>query len=159
MAGNLTARLAAFGVSLGAAAGAAWLVAPAEFRAALGLGAGETAPAKTTGGWGTAAAPAPEPPLIDLSALKWMAWTPETGAFFLFILACLALMTGLELTRPGGNPRRGALGLETTRGDRLFMSLLGSAWILLAWLGVMGTPLWGGLAIALAWSALLFWKA
>jgi len=68
-------------------------------------------------------------------------------------------MTGLELTRPGGNPRRGALGLETTRGDRLFMSLLGSAWILLAWLGLMGTPLWGGLAIALAWSALLFWKA
>ena len=44
---------------------------------------------------------------------------------------------------PGGGPRRGILGLDTTRGDRLFISLLGSAFIFLAWLGLMGTPLWG----------------
>ena len=34
---------------------------------------------------------------------------------------------------PGGSPRKGILGLDTTRGDRLFVSLLGSAFIHLAW--------------------------
>jgi predicted small integral membrane protein len=53
---------------------------------------------------------------------------------------------------PGGAPRRGILGLDTTRGDRLFISLLGSAFIFLAWLGIMGAPLWapGGIAILYA---------
>ncbi|MEM9146564.1 MAG: DUF2160 domain-containing protein [Pseudomonadota bacterium] len=88
-----------------------------------------------------------------------MAWTPATGAFFLFILACLATMTALEIFRPGGAPRHGILGLETTRGDRLFISLLGSGYIFLAWLGLFGTPLWGGLAIALLWAGAVFWKA
>ena len=42
---------------------------------------------------------------------------------------------------PGGSPRRGILGLDTTRGDRLFVSLLGSAFIHLAWLGIVGVML------------------
>jgi predicted small integral membrane protein len=33
----------------------------------------------------------------------------------------------LEWRSPGGAPRRGILGLDTTRGDRLFITLLGSA--------------------------------
>jgi predicted small integral membrane protein len=64
----------------------------------------------------------------------------------------------LEWRSPGGAPRRGILGLDTTRGDRLFISLLGTAFIFLGWLGLMGTPLWGGLAISLAWSAFVFRK-
>ena len=56
----------------------------------------------------------------------------------------------------GGAPRRGVLGLDTTRGDRLFITLLGSAFIFLAWLGIMGTPLWGGLAISLAYGFAVF---
>jgi len=35
-------------------------------------------------------------------------------------------------------PRRGVLGIDTTRGDRLFITLLGSAFINLAWLGLLG---------------------
>ena len=42
----------------------------------------------------------------------------------------------------GGSPRKGILGLDTTRGDRLFVSLLGSAFIHLAWLGLVGSVLW-----------------
>lgn len=87
-----------------------------------------------------------------------MAWTPETGAFFLAILAALALMTGLEIASPGGAPRRGVLGLETTRGDRLFLTLLGAAFLTLGWLGLVGLPLWGGLGLALAWGVFVFWK-
>ena len=88
--------------------------------------------------------------------LGWMAWTWPTAAFFLGVFASIALMGLLEWRAPGGAPRRGILGLDTTRGDRLFITLLGSAFIFLGWLGVMGTPLWGGLVIALLWGGLVF---
>jgi len=88
----------------------------------------------------------------------WMAWTWPTAAFFIFVFACIATMGLLEWRSPGGAPRLGVLGLETTRGDRMFISLLGSAFIFLGWLGLMGTPLWGGLAIAIAWGTFVFWK-
>ncbi|MEJ8574917.1 DUF2160 domain-containing protein [Microbaculum marinum] len=88
--------------------------------------------------------------------LSWMAWTGPTAAFFCFIVLCLAAMTVWELKSPGGAPRHGILGLDTTRGDRLFISLLGSAFIFLAWLGLMGTPLWAPLAIAIVWALLVF---
>ena len=88
--------------------------------------------------------------------LSWMAWTWPTAAFFIFILLCLGGMMIWEWRRPGGDPRRGILGLDTTRGDRLFISLLGSAFIFLAWLGIFGTPLWGALVIALAYGFAVF---
>jgi predicted small integral membrane protein len=90
--------------------------------------------------------------------LEWMAWTWQTAIFFGFVFACVALMGVLEWLRPGGAPRHGILGLETTNGDRLFISLLGSAYLLLGWLGIMGTPLWGGLALAVLWTSFVFWK-
>jgi predicted small integral membrane protein len=88
--------------------------------------------------------------------LSWMAWTWPTAAFFAFIALCLACMTVWELRAPSGGPRRGILGLDTTRGDRLFITLLGSAYIFLAWLAFMGTPLWGGLGIALVYAFVVF---
>jgi predicted small integral membrane protein len=48
------------------------------------------------------------------------------------------------------------LGIETTPGDRLFLSLLGSAFICLAWLAFFGAPLWGALACCLIWAAGVF---
>ncbi|MFO1061216.1 MAG: DUF2160 domain-containing protein [Dongiaceae bacterium] len=90
--------------------------------------------------------------------LSWMAWTWPTAAFFVFILACLIVMTLWERARPGGGERRGILGLDTTRGDRLFISLLGSAFVFLAWLGLVGMPLWAPLGIALAgWFVVFRW--
>ena len=71
-----------------------------------------------------------------MSVLSWMAWTWETAAFFLFIACLLVGMTIWEWRRPAARRRRGILGLDTTRGDRLFISLLGSAFIHLAWLGL-----------------------
>ncbi len=90
--------------------------------------------------------------------LGWMAWTWPTAAFFLFVFGCIALMGILEWRAPGGAPRHGILGLETTRGDRLFISLLGSAFVFLGWLGLIGPPLWGGLVLALIWIGFVFWK-
>jgi predicted small integral membrane protein len=88
--------------------------------------------------------------------LSWMAWTWPTVAFFVFIGLCLAAMAVWEWRRPGGAPRRGILGLDTTRGDRLFITLLGSAFIFLSWLGFLGTPLWGALVISLAYGFAVF---
>jgi len=82
---------------------------------------------------------------------SWMAWTKPTAAFFLFIAFCITAMAAWEWKSPGGDPRRGILGLDTTRGDRLFITLLGSAFLFLAWLGIFGTPLWGALLIVLAY--------
>ncbi len=86
----------------------------------------------------------------------WMAWTRATAAFFIFIFASIGAMGVWEYYSPGGGPRHGIFGLDTTRGDRLFITLLGSCFLFLAWLGVYGTPLWGGLALALIWAFVVF---
>ena len=88
--------------------------------------------------------------------LSWMAWTWETALFFAVIAVLLVIMTVWELRRPGGNPRYGILAIETTRGDRLFISLLGSAFIHLAWLGILGSPLWGALVVSLIYALCVF---
>ncbi len=89
-------------------------------------------------------------------SLSWMAWTWPTAAFFVFVALCLGTMVLWEMRRPGGAPRRGVLGLDTTRGDRLFITLLGSAFIFLGWLGLLGTPLWGAFAVSLAYGFAVF---
>jgi len=90
------------------------------------------------------------------SGLGWMAWTWQTALFFGVIVALLVLMTVLELRAPGGAPRRGILGLTTTRGDRLFISLLAAGYIHLLWLAFFGTPLWGASALSLLIAWVLF---
>ena len=94
-------------------------------------------------GWGKVAAKKEEVGFSWTAPLWpdfWMAWTPATFLLFCGIFSAMAVITVLEIRRPGGDERRGVLGLTTTRGDRLFISLLGAAYIFLAWLGVMGQP-------------------
>ena len=86
----------------------------------------------------------------------WMAWTFPTALFFLVIFLLLALMAVWEYASPGGNPRVGVLRFETTRGDRLFVSLLGSAFIHLAWLGLIGSNLWWALALSVVYAIGVF---
>ena len=90
--------------------------------------------------------------------LAWMAWTWQTAAFFVFVFGSIGAMGVWEYLSPGGNPRRGAFALETTRGDRLFITLIGASFIFLIWLGLYGTPLWGGLVLSLAWAFFVFRK-
>ena len=91
--------------------------------------------------------------MLDLS---WMAWTWPTAVFFIAIAVFLCCMTVWEFRSPGGGQRRGILTLETTRGDRLFISLLGSALIHLAWLGLMDGPLWIASILCLFYAAAVF---
>lgn len=93
---------------------------------------------------------------MKLSLLGWMAWTWQTAAFFVAILLMLIGMMIWEWRVPGGSPRRGILGLSTTRGDRLFISLLASAYVHLAWLAVLQVPLWGATLSSLALAVLVF---
>ena len=88
--------------------------------------------------------------------LGWMAWTFETAAFFAAIASLLVAMTIWEVVVPGGGRRRGILAIETTRGDRLFIALLGGAYIHLAWLGLLGSPLWGAMAVTLLFAGAVF---
>ncbi|HEY5819064.1 MAG TPA: DUF2160 domain-containing protein [Mesorhizobium sp.] len=84
--------------------------------------------------------------------LSWMAWTWPTATFFIVIALLIASMGIWEYFSPGGNPRVGVLRFETTRGDRLFLSLLGSAFINLAWLGLVGPNLWWALALSIVYA-------
>jgi predicted small integral membrane protein len=88
--------------------------------------------------------------------LSWMAWTWPTALFFVTIALLIASMGVWEYFSPGGNERYGVLGIVTTRGDRLFISLLGAAYIHLAWLGFFGPPLWWALAISLVYAVFVF---
>ena len=87
---------------------------------------------------------------------SWMAWTTPTAIFFIVILSLILSMAVWEYLSPGGNPRTGILRFETTRGDRLFVSLLGSAFINLAWLGLVGPNLWWALALSVVYAIGVF---
>ena len=86
----------------------------------------------------------------------WMAWTLETALFFGVIALLLVAMMVWEWRMPGGSPRRGVLRIETTRGDRLFISLLAAAYVHLGWLALFGTPLWGATIASLILALLVF---
>jgi predicted small integral membrane protein len=88
--------------------------------------------------------------------LSWMAWTWPTATFFIVIFVLLVAMGVWEYLRPGGQPRVGVLRFETTRGDRLFVSLLGSAFITLGWLGLVGPSLWWALALSVVYAIGVF---
>jgi predicted small integral membrane protein len=70
-----------------------------------------------------------------------MAWTLPTALFFVAIALTLALYTALGFVAPS-SPRRGFLPVATTRGDRLFIGLLASAYINLAWAGSTDASQW-----------------
>lgn len=78
--------------------------------------------------------------------MDWMAWTLSTALFFGCIAAALTVMSVLAIKRPS-TPRVGVLGIETARGDRLFLTLLGSAFINLAWIGLTDLPQYFALII------------
>jgi predicted small integral membrane protein len=89
--------------------------------------------------------------------MEWMAWTLPTALFFTAIVVMLISMTVWQVVSPTIE-RRGFLPIATTRGDRLFIGLLTSAYIHLAWLGLTDYSLWWASGIALLWMiALMRW--
>lgn len=88
--------------------------------------------------------------------LSWMAWTKPTAIFFIVIACLLISMIIWETIKPGGGPRVGILRFETTRGDRLFLSLLGSAFIHLGWLIFASSNLWWAMGVSIVYAIAVF---
>jgi predicted small integral membrane protein len=86
--------------------------------------------------------------------LGWMVWTVPTAIFFAVIAVVLVGMTVWQVAAPSPE-RRGFLPIPTTPGDRLFVGLLVSAYLQLAWIGLTDASLWIALAISLVWMAIV----
>lgn len=87
--------------------------------------------------------------------MGWMHWTAPTAAFFAALIALLVAMAVWEIRSPTVR-RRGWLRVATTRGDRLFLGLLLTAALVLAWVGLFDSPPWPAFGIAvLAMAAIL----
>ncbi len=87
--------------------------------------------------------------------LDWMAWTWETAGFFGAIASALVVLTLLAAYRPE-KPRRGILGFPTTRGDRFFVSLIGTAYIFIFFLCTGGEVFWYPVAAAVLFAVAMF---
>src|SRR6202048_4601282 len=70
--------------------------------------------------------------------IAWMAWTLPTAIFFVLLSMTLAVMTWLAAVYPEAE-RVGVLRIPTTRGDRLFISLITAGVIHLFWIAFSGT--------------------
>jgi predicted small integral membrane protein len=90
--------------------------------------------------------------------IAWMAWTPPTAIFFVLLAMTLAVMTWLAVAYPEAE-RVGILRIPTTRGDRLFISLIMAAVIHLLWVAFAGTdtiatlPVGEGIELSSLWLA------
>jgi predicted small integral membrane protein len=93
-----------------------------------------------------------------MEGIAWMAWTLPTAIFFALLAATLCVMTWLAITYPEAE-RVGILRFPTTRGDRLFVSLIMAAVIHLLWIGLVGTdtvatlPVGEGIELSSLWFA------
>jgi predicted small integral membrane protein len=93
-----------------------------------------------------------------MESIAWMAWTPPTAIFFALLAGTLAVMTWLAVGYPEAE-RVGILRIPTTRGDRLFVSLILAAVIHLLWIGLVGTdpiatiPVGEGIELSSLWLA------
>lgn len=94
---------------------------------------------------------------------SWMVWTTPVAVFFTCIVLMLIGMTVWEIRSPTVE-RKGFLPMKTTRGDRLFIGLLGAAYINLAFVGVAGwlaqwlsleqePSIWVSFVISMLWLA------
>src|SRR5574338_1622329 len=95
-----------------------------------------------------------------MDSIAWMAWTLPTALFFAALACTLAVMTWLAAVYPEAE-RVGVLRIPTTRGDRLFVSLIVAAVIHLLWIAFVGTdpiatlPIGEGVEISSLWLATL----
>ena len=93
-----------------------------------------------------------------MESIAWMAWTPPTALFFALLAGTLAVMTWLAVAYPEAE-RVGILHIPTTRGDRLFISLVLAAVIHLLWIAFVGIdplltlPIGEGVEISSLWLA------
>ena len=81
---------------------------------------------------------------------EWIAWTRPTAIFLILIALMIVFMTIYGIVKPAIS-RKGFLPISTTRGDRLYIGLLGFFVINLTWLGISNASQWIAVAIAAVW--------
>ncbi|GGX74687.1 DUF2160 domain-containing protein [Saccharospirillum salsuginis] len=86
--------------------------------------------------------------------MAWMSWTLPTALFFLSIFLILVGMTAWQIASPSVE-RKGFLPLETTRGDRLFIGLLSSAYIHLAFVALTEVHIAVATVLSVIWMSFL----
>ncbi len=95
---------------------------------------------------------------VAMEHIAWMAWTLPTAIFFVMMALTLGAMTWLAAAYPEAE-RVGVLRIPTTRGDRLFISLVLAAVIHLLWIAFVGIdpiatlPIGEGVEISSLWLA------
>ena len=90
--------------------------------------------------------------------LTWMAWTWPTAAFFVAVVLSIVIMGSGKISAPAAT--RAAASSASTRRVATACSFPGSApasFTSAGW-AFYGTPLWGALAIAIAWFVFVFRK-
>ena len=87
-------------------------------------------------------------------SLNWMVWTVPTAIFFGVIAVTIVVMAVWQIVAPSPE-RRGFLPIPTTPGDRLFIGLVVSGYVVLTWIGLTYASLWFALAISLVWMAVV----
>lgn len=90
-----------------------------------------------------------------MSPLEWMAWTTPTALFFVAVILMLIGTTVLGLRSPSVARKGYILPMPTTRGDRLYVGLIGCAFIMLAWLGLRDESSLIAVGICVVWLALI----
>jgi len=87
---------------------------------------------------------------MPVGPLEWMAWTTPTAIFFVVIVVMLGTMAIVSARSPS-QVRKGFLPIATTRGDRLYIGLIITAFINLFWLGLTDFSQLGAVAISVVW--------
>lgn len=74
--------------------------------------------------------------------MSWMLWTMPTAAFFIGIVVLLVIMTIWQMIQPTSERRGWIIPMRTTRGDRLFIGLLASAYLCAIWIALIPLTKW-----------------
>lgn len=91
--------------------------------------------------------------LVD--EFRWMQWNWAGTLFFSFLFLSISGLTIWDVFAPG-NRRRGFLPMPTTRGDRLFIGIMGSIGLSLLWLAIIGNQaLWLVLIVVVLFNIVL----
>jgi predicted small integral membrane protein len=90
--------------------------------------------------------------------LAWMYWTVPTALFFSGLFVTLIAM-GIWDRQSPSLPRQGFLPMPTTRGDRLFLTIITAIGITLLWLVILGNTALPAMALlVVAAAAAIAWK-
>ena len=90
-----------------------------------------------------------------INEFRWMQWNWAGSTFFILLFLSITGLTVWDAIAPGIS-KKGLLPISTTRGDRLFVGIMGSIGLTLLWLALIGNQaLWLALLLVAIYSAAL----